>query len=315
MMPLRAAVVGAGHLGRFHAEKYAGLPDVRLAAIVDVDPARARQVAGASGAQVLTDHRALAERVDVASVAVPTSAHYPIVRDLLDAGIHVLVEKPLAASVDEGRDLVDRSARCGRVLQVGHIERFNPVVRDLLERVGRPLFIECQRVAPFNPRGTDTDVVLDLMIHDIDLLLQLVRSPIVGIDAHGLAVLTPHCDIAQAWLRFADGCVATLNASRIADRRERRLRLFQDDAYFSADLGGHALSVRRKQADIGGRESVVEQRIVFADRDPLADEIRAFVGSVSRGDAPQVSASDGMRAVATALEIGRHITRWTARPS
>jgi predicted dehydrogenase len=305
--PLRAAVVGAGHLGRFHAEKYATLPDVELAAVVDIDLDRARLVAAASGGAALGDHRLLAERVDVASVAVPTCLHYEITRDLLEAGIHVLVEKPFTSSIDQGRDLIDRSKLCGRVLQVGHVERFNPVTRALLQRVEQPLFIEAHRIAPFKPRGTDVDVVLDLMIHDIDLILQLVRSPVVRIDATGSPVLSANIDIANARIQFADGCVANLTASRVSGKSERQLRIFQRNAYFSADLGNRRLSAYRKAGD--GAESVDLQveRIELDADDALAAQIRDFLRCVTDGSAPQVSGSDGLRALQAAVEVVRCI--------
>jgi predicted dehydrogenase len=303
MRRLRAAVVGAGHLGRFHAEKYAAMHDVELAAVVDTDLERARHVAAPSGASVYADHHSLAGKVDVASVVVPTVLHYSIARDLLQAGIHVLVEKPFTASVDEGRELISHAVRCKRVLQVGHIERFNPVTQALLARVDTPMFIEMHRIAPFKPRGTDVDVVLDLMIHDIDVMLQLVQSPIVQIDASGGPVLTSSIDIANARVQFANGCVANLTASRVSAKSERRMRVFQRNAYFSADLGNRALSVYRKGDDSPGSVGLQSERLELNEEDALEEEISAFLACVHDGSTPLVSGADGLLALQVATEV------------
>jgi predicted dehydrogenase len=302
MRPLRAAVVGAGHLGRFHAEKYAVMAGVELTAVVDIDLERATRVAASTGGAALDDHLHLIDRVDVASVVVPTRFHYQVARDLLEAGIHVLVEKPFTASVDEGRDLIERSAMCGRVLQVGHIERFNPAIEALREHVEAPRFIEAYRIAPFDTRGSDVDVVLDLMIHDIDLILQLVRSPIVQIDASGSPVLTSSVDIANARFRFANGCVANLTASRVGNKRERRMHVFQRDACFSADLGNRSLMLHRRCAGSDG-PGLASQRLELQANDPLAMEIHAFVDCVNQGGVPPVTGSDGLLALQTAFEV------------
>jgi predicted dehydrogenase len=306
MRPLRAAVVGAGHLGRFHAEKYAGMPGIELAVVVDVDFERAARVAALAGSAALADHRGLFERVDLASVVVPTRFHYPVARDLLDAGIHVLVEKPFTASVDEGRDLIRRSAACGRVLQVGHIERFNPAVEALCQRVSEPRFIEAYRIAPFDDRGSDIDVVLDLMIHDIDLMLQLVRSPIVQVDASGSAVLSSNVDIANARFRFANGCVANLTASRVGGKRERRIHVFQRDACFSADLGSRRLALHHRRDGPGGPE-LASRLVDLEASDPLEAEISALIDCINHGRAPPVTGSDGLLALQTAFEVLRRI--------
>lgn len=307
MKTLRAAVVGVGHLGRFHAQKYAALADTRLAAVVDADPDRARAVAAETGAEPLTDHRELAGRVDLASVAVPTSGHFAVVRDLLIAGIHVLVEKPITVTTDEARQLIELARSRNLRLQVGHLERFNPVMGLLATRLERPLFIESSRVAPFKPRAMDVDVVLDLMIHDIDLILNLVKSPLTRIDASGSPVITPGIDIANARLQFANGCVANVTASRISLKQERRMRLFQDDAYFSADLAGGTLEVRRK-AD-GGREmfpgvpAIESEHLQPEPGDALEAEIRAFVASVRDGLPCAVTGEDGLQALEAATAV------------
>jgi len=305
--PLRAAVVGAGYLGRFHAEKYQALPGVELVAVVDIDAERARRVAAANQAGALFDHAELAGRVDVASVVVPTQAHYAVASDLLDAGIHVLVEKPLTASVAQGRALIERAAACGRVLQVGHVERFNPVMQCLFEQVDQPDFIETNRVAPFTPRGSDVDVVLDLMIHDIDLVLRLVPVPLVEIEASGSAVLTDQIDVAHAHLRFADGCVASLTASRVAGARVRRIRLFQRNACFIADLAARQLRISRRCGRAEGAAQFQTRGIEVPPIDALGSEIAAFVRAVRQDELPPVSGAEGLRALQIAAVVSERI--------
>jgi predicted dehydrogenase len=300
---MRAAVVGVGHLGRFHAEKYAGNPDIELAAVVDVDAARARAIGEALRVPALTDHRALAGRVECASVAVPTPSHYAVARDLLSAGIDVLVEKPLTTSVDEGKALLELAVRGGRVLQVGHLERFNPAIRALGDRVTEPRFIECQRLAQFGERGTDVDVVLDLMIHDLDLVLTMVKSPVRSVEAVGVPVLTPSVDIANARIRFANGCIATLTASRVSLRRERKLRVFQPDAYFSIDFDDRRGRVVRREPDETGQPSLTFEELEVREGDALEEEIGAFVQAVYGREPPPVTGWDGLRALEVAHVI------------
>lgn len=305
MTSLRSAVVGVGHLGSCHARKYAALDNADLRFVVDTDALRGRQVALETGCEYLPDYRDLAGRIDIASVVVPTTGHYRIVNNLLEAGIHVLVEKPITTTIAEARDLIEHANRRGCVLQVGHLERFNPVMQALIGRIGRPLFIESHRVAPFKPRSMDVDVVRDLMIHDIDLILDLVKSPIEWIDASGSPVLSPYTDIANARFRFANGCVANITASRISLKQERRMRVFQSDAYFSADLGNLALEVRRK-ADremFPGIADIDSELCRFDKADALESEIRAFTGSVLDGRPPVVSGEDGLRALEAATAI------------
>ncbi len=300
---LRAAVVGVGHLGRFHAEKYVANPGAELVAVVDVDAARAGTVGAALGVPALTDHRALRGRVDCASVAVPTPAHYPVARDLLEAGIDVLVEKPLTTSVEQGKTLLELAVRGSRVLQVGHLERFNPAMRALGGRVTEPRFIECQRLAQFGERGTDVDVVLDLMIHDLDLILTMVTSPVRAVEAVGVPVLTPSVDIANARLRFANGCIANLTASRVSLRRERKLRIFQPDAYFSIDFDERRGRVVRREPDDTGQPSLTFEELCVREGDALEEEIEAFVQAVRARQPPPVTGWDGLRALEVAHVI------------
>jgi len=300
---LRAAVVGVGHLGRFHAEKYAAHPEVQLAAVVDTDGARARAVGEALGVPALTDHHALQGRVDCASVAVPTPQHHSVTRDLLVAGVDVLVEKPLTTTIEDGKALVELAVRGGRVLQVGHLERFNPAMRALGGRVTEPRFIECQRLAQFGERGTDVDVVLDLMIHDLDLILSMVPSPVRAIEAVGVPVLTPSVDIANARLRFANGCIANVTASRVSLKRERKLRIFQPDAYFSLDFDERRVRVCRREPDGNGHPSLTLEDLEVREGDALGEEVDAFVRAVRARQSPPVTGWDGLRALEVAHVI------------
>lgn len=305
MPEIRAAVVGVGHLGRLHALKYARSPRSELVAVVDENAARAQAIAGECGTQALSDYRALRGRVDVASIAVPASAHHRIARYLLRHGIDLLIEKPIARTLRQADGLVRLARRTGRVLRVGHLERFNPAARELARRVRQPLFIEVHRLAPFKPRGTDVDVAMDLMIHDLDLVHMLVGAPPRRIEACGTAVLSDHADIANARLSWAQGCVANLTASRISTRTERKLRLFQADRYLSADLNsGRILVCRRTQGDNGMR---IDSDEIVTDGDSLTREIEAFLDAVEHGSDDGVSGEVARSALATALKIGRQL--------
>ncbi|MBF6559765.1 MAG: Gfo/Idh/MocA family oxidoreductase [Candidatus Binataceae bacterium] len=295
---LRAAVVGAGRLGAFHAQKYAALDGVRLTHVVDPDGARARAVAAATGAIAIADYRELAGRVDLASVAAPGSLHHAIAAGLMAAGIDVLVEKPMAATLAEARDLQAIAARSGRILQVGHLERFNPAVVRLRTIVTAPRFIECHRLAPFTERGIDVDVVLDLMVHDLDVILSVAPGrAVIAVEAVGVAVLTDQIDVANARIRFAGGLIANLNTSRVAPRRERKIRFFQPDAYISVDYEARRIQVYRKSPPVpGGAFPVISaEQIDLGDADPLMDEIAAFTACVRTRAAPPVTADDGLR--------------------
>src|SRR5689334_17104362 len=303
-MRLRAGVVGVGYLGRFHALKYAAHPDVDLVAVADVDGDRCRAVATEVGAEALVDARKLIGRVDCVSVAVNTQHHHAVARELLEAGIDVLVEKPLTTTVADGQELHELAVRGQRLLQVGHLERFNPAIRAIEGRITQPRFIECQRLAPFTERGTDVDVVLDVMIHDIDLLLAMVPSPLRAVEAVGVPVLTGSVDIANARLRFANGCIANVTASRVSLKRERKFRIFQGDAYFSIDFDQRQVRVCRRESDGDGRTSLSVEQLAVVEGDALANEIGAFVQAVRARETPPVTGWDGLRA----LEVA-HVVR------
>jgi len=304
--PIRTAVVGVGYLGRFHAQKYAQLPGSQLIAVVDADAQTANKVAAELGVEALTDYRALVGRVDAVSLAVPTPLHHRIGCELLDSGIHVLVEKPIATTVEEARELIDIAKRRGSILQVGHLERFNPAVVAAVARLSAPRFVESHRLAPFKQRGIDVSVVLDLMIHDIDLIQELVGEPIESIDAIGASVFSGEIDIVNARLRFKGGCVANTTASRISLKQERKIRIFQDDAYLSIDMQQKILSVIRKKDAVAAVESPAQVSIEeesFDQGDALRDEIAAFLHAVRTRSEPVVTGEDGLRALETAMRI------------
>ncbi len=309
MSPFRTAVIGVGYLGRFHAQKYAQAANSRLVAVVDANEAARTRVAGETGARPHADYRELLGEVDAVSVVTPTPAHYAIARDFLRAGAHVLVEKPITETAQQARELIEAARSAGRVLQVGHLERFNPAVLAAEPHLRTPRFIECHRLAPYRERGTDVNVVLDLMIHDIDIVQSIVGSPIAAVEAVGAPVFSDEIDIANARIRFENGCVANTTASRVSLKTERKLRLFQDDAYLSLDLQQRILTVIRKR-DGGPAEgqlpvSIEEQN--FEQGDALRAEIESFLDAARHGKAPVVSGEDGLRALETAIRITQEV--------
>jgi predicted dehydrogenase len=316
MKNIRAAVIGAGYLGRFHAQKYAQADDCTLVGVVDTLKPTAERLAAELGVRPLQDYRTLLGEVDAVSIATPTPTHSEIALAFLQAGAHVLVEKPITESAAQAEALIEAARSAGRVLQVGHLERFNPAILAAEALLAEPRFIECHRLAPFRERGTDVNVVLDLMIHDIDLLQMIVGSPLAALDAIGTAVFSSEMDIVNARLRFENGCVANVTASRVSLKTERKLRVFRDDAYLSIDLQQKILTVIRKRqsATPGAAPSLAEllaggglpvhiEEQSFEQGDALRAEIEAFLAAV-RGRAPvKVSGEDGLRALRTAIAI------------
>ncbi len=305
MQPVRTAVIGVGYLGRFHAQKYADLPESTLVAVVDLRAEARDAVAAEVGCRAVADYRAILDAVDAVSIATTTPAHFPVAQHCLEHGLHVLVEKPIAETPEQARTLIETARRRGCILQVGHLERFNSAVLALEGVLGAPRFVESHRLAPFRERGTDVNVVLDLMIHDIDLIQSLVASSIVSIDAVGTSVFSAELDIANARIRYANGCVANTTASRVSMKTERKLRLFQDDAYISIDLQQKELTIVRKApvaASAAPGQLSVEERS-FEQGDALRCEIEAFLRSIRAGRPPAVSGEDGLRALETAIRI------------
>ena len=308
--PLPVGVIGVGALGRHHARHLAGLPEARLAGVYDIQPERARAVAEELGTTACTDLDELLGRVNAVTVAVPTPAHAAVGLQALARGIPVLMEKPLAASIEEADLLIAAADRAGVQLQVGHIERYNRAIRAAEPFLRGPRYIESQRLAPFQPRGTDVAVVLDLMIHDLDLVLHLTGgAEAVEVRASGLPLLSSHLDLANARVEFGNGAVALATASRVSRERIRRLRLFQPNGYFSLDLasgGGEFMRVRSDwQPGTGQALTDVVERIVLEapEADALQLELRSFVNAVRGDREPVVSGEEGRAALALALRV------------
>jgi predicted dehydrogenase len=312
--PLRTAVIGVGYLGRFHAQKYAQLADSKLIAVVDADAGAAAKVGAELGARGLQDYREILDQVDAVSLAVPTPLHHAIGRELLARGVHLLIEKPIATTVAEAKELVALAKANGCVLQVGHLERFNPAIVAAASRLKQARFVESHRLAPFKQRGADVSVVLDLMIHDIDLIQELVGAPIESIDAVGASIFSGEIDIVNARLRFQGGCVANTTASRISLKQERKIRIFQDDAYLSIDMHQKILTVIRKKdaAPVESPAQVSIEEESFEQGDALLAEIEAFLRAVREKSTPVVTGEDGLRALETALKITEMVQRQSA---
>jgi predicted dehydrogenase len=310
--PLRVGVVGVGNHGSRHARLYAEVNGARLVGVYDIRPERGEAVARECGTTALPSLEGLLDAVDAVSVVVPTSAHAAVALAAVARGRHVLVEKPLTATTAEAERLVEAAEAAGVVLQVGHVERFNRVLRAAAPYLGTPVYVESDRVAPFHPRNLDVAVVLDLMIHDLDLVLTLIREPVVDVRASGIAVVSPHIDIATARIEFASGAVANLTASRLARDRVRRLRIFQPAGYFSLDLAagtgeyirlrpGAAAALTAGTVDL--LAAIEQVRLKAPDAQPLLLELQSFVDTVRTGGVPAVTGRDGLAAVALAARV------------
>jgi predicted dehydrogenase len=311
MKKIRAAVIGVGYLGRFHAQKYAQLEECELVAVVDARPDARAAVAAEVGALGLEDYRGLLGHVDAVSIVTPTAAHFPIAREFLESGAHVLVEKPITETPEEARELIALAAKQRRILQVGHLERFNSAILGAEEYLRAPRFIECHRLAPYKERGTDVSVVLDLMIHDIDIVQTLVGSAIESIDAIGTPVFSEDVDIANARIRFANGCVANATASRVSLKTERKMRVFSDEAYVSMDLQQKIVTVIRKRpgGPAAGQLPVLIEERNFDAGDALKAEIHSFLSCIQQGKAPVVSGEAGLAALETAIQITAQVRK------
>jgi predicted dehydrogenase len=310
MGKLRAAVIGVGYLGRFHAQKFAMLDDVELVGVVDASAERAAEVAAEIGTRAFTDHREVLPLVDMVSVVVPTQYHFEVARDAFEAGCHVLLEKPVTRTVEEADRLVALAQEKNRIFQVGHLERFNPAILALRGVINNPRFIESHRLAPFKPRGTDVNVVLDLMIHDIDIILSIVGCPIKTVNSVGVPVLSSEVDIANARLQFENGCVANVTASRVSREAMRKVRIFQPDAYISIDYQERKIAIYRKlegESMIPGLPNIAMEQKTFEQSDALLEEVRSFVEVVKTGGRPMVSGEDGRRALEVALQINTRL--------
>jgi predicted dehydrogenase len=317
---LRIGVAGSGHFGRYHALKVAASARTRLTAVFDPDLERAKTVGWEAGAKEV-GFEELLDLVDAVIVAAPAEAHYALATRALRAGKHVLVEKPIAATLQQADEMAALAAERGLVLQVGHLERFSAAYQAMAGRIGAPLYIEATRIAPFKPRGTDVSVILDLMIHDLDLILGLIDSEIESVDAVGAPVASPHEDIANARLRFRNGAVATITASRISPRTERRMRIFAQDAYMAADFSARTLTVIGRtsgvlppgQQPVPGVAGFGMEQVSWDDHDSLGAEHAAFAASVLDGAPVLVDAAVGRRALAAALAVGESMRTCQAR--
>jgi predicted dehydrogenase len=311
MRKVRTAVIGVGYLGRFHAQKYAQAEGCELAAVVDPDPAARAAVGAELHVAALDTYASLLGAVDAVSVVTPTPAHFEIAREFLAAGAHVLVEKPITETPAEARELIALAARAGRILQVGHLERFNAAILAAEPHLHAPRFIECHRLAPYRERGTDVNVVLDLMIHDIDLVQTMVNAPIATIDAVGTPVFSEEIDIANARIRFANGCVANATASRVSLKTERKLRIFEDDAYLSLDLQQKIMTLIRKRGpgDAPGPLPVIIEEQSLDPGDALQAEIDSFLQCIRAGRPPVVTGEAGLMALETAIRITEQVHR------
>ena len=312
MTTLQTAVVGVGQYGAHHARKYSALPESELAAVVDTDPARGRQIAEETGTVALTDYRELVGAIGAVSVVVPTRSHYEIARAFLGTGCHVLLEKPMATTVAEASELIAVAERHGAVLQIGHVERFNTAAAALGPAWRGATYIEADRIAPFSGRNLDIDVVLDLMIHDIDLVHDLVDAPLRRVAASGAAVLSERIDVASAELRFANGTAAHLRASRVGAGPVRELRMFRRDAFLTVDWMRRSATTRGP--DPAGHDAPATREQRFAGDDALKLEIASFLHSAATGTPPLVSGPVAKRALATALRISETIRVESAGP-
>jgi predicted dehydrogenase len=309
---IRVAVIGAGAFGREHARVYSEVAGVRLVAVCDIDESRGRAVAERYGASFVPDHRELIGKVDAASLASPTEAHGSIACELLDARIAVLVEKPIARTLDEADLMIHAARSSGAVLQAGHLERFNPAVISASRILTRPRFFEAHRLSIFTPRSLDVDVVMDLMVHDIDVVLSFVESEVSEVRAAGVPILTPRIDIANARVEFANGCVANLTASRVSGERVRKLRFFQPGQYVSIDYAAQEAGVVSVKPGPDGRPAFESRLLPVEPAEPLRLEIESFLAAVE-GAPVKVTGEDGRRALALAVDVSEKIREHAAR--
>jgi predicted dehydrogenase len=306
---IRTAVVGAGYFGRFHANHYTKNPDAKLVAVVDTDEARSRQIAEEFGAESFTDHRLILDRVDAVSIAVPTPLHFDVARELIEAGKHVLIEKPITDTVESANIITKMAEERGTVLQVGHIERYSSAYRTISEKIERPLYLESYRIAPWKARGIEVDVILDLMIHDIDMIIGLVGAPVASVDAVGTGVMGRKIDIANARINFESGCVANVTSSRISYKTERRLRVFSHNKYLNCNLGERKIFGYGLRGDPmkQGLAAIATETIDIPQEDSLGNEIASFLDCIASGKKPFVDGYAGSEALRVAMMINESI--------
>ncbi len=301
---IRTGVIGVGYLGKYHTDKYASLDEAELVGVMDINSTRAQEVAKRYGCKAFSELSPLLEQIEAVSVVVPTVAHYEVAKACLKRGIHVLLEKPIATSLDEAEELIALAKEKDVILQIGHLERFNPAVMALFPQLKNPLFIESDRLSPFPERGTDVNVVLDLMVHDLDIILAAVPASLQEIRAVGVPVVSSNVDIANVRLEFKSGCVANLTASRISDKQMRKIRIFQEDTYFSLDYVKSELNIFKRKGI-----SISKEHLSFPKGDPLKREIGAFLHAAKEEASPVVSGEEGLRVLEVALAINEQIKK------
>lgn len=312
---IRIGVVGIGHLGGYHLQKYQKMQECRIIGVTDAIEERAQKAADLYGCEALADYRDLADRVDAVSIAVPTGAHYEVASHFLRAGVDVLLEKPISVTLAEADELIALARAKELVFQIGFVERFNPAVEALQAVIGTPLFIESHRLHPFFERGTDVDVILDLMVHDLDIIIHFVKSPIASVDAVGVSVLSDKVDIANARLTFASGCVANITASRVTGKVMQKIRFFGAEGYHAVDYHTRELVSLGRVNGPDGQVTITANPVVIKPQDPLEEEIRSFVRAVADRTAPPVTGKEGRDALELALMINEAIGRNRARTS
>ena len=309
---LRIAVIGVGHLGEYHVQKYKVIPEVELVGVVDVDTNRVNEIANRYSTKAYSDHRDILDKVDAVSLAVTTEMHFEVAKDILAKRVHMLIEKPITYDLAEADTLICMAQERNLVLQVGLVERFNPAIVKMMPLLKSPVFVESHRMNLFTTRGLDVDVVLDLMIHDLDIILHIIPSEVREVHAVGMPVITHKTDIANARIIFEDGTAANLTASRVSGKMLRKIRVFQPDAYLSADCGKRQLTVislDNQKKNSHNFPEVTTSKEKYADTDPLKDEITAFVNAVMNGAQPEVTGEDGRNALRVALNIIDQIER------
>lgn len=315
MNRIKTAVIGVGYLGKYHVEKYATLPQSQLIAICDIDSENTQELSEKYAIKVTNEYRSLANEIDAVSIATPTTSHFEIAKFFLKNKKHVFIEKPITTTLREANALIRLARKKNVILQVGHIERFNPAFKFINPLVRQSRFIEAQRLTTFKLRGSDVSVILDMMIHDIDIVLSLTNSRILDIRATGASVLTPYIDIANARIEFENGCVASITASRINTVSERRLRIFQNDSYMNVDLHRHIcrLHRKRKNEESAGIPTIDSEEIHLEKGDALKEEINAFLNAIIEKTSPPVSGKDGRDALAVAMQITKIINKNNAK--
>jgi predicted dehydrogenase len=306
---LKVGVVGVGYLGKFHVDKYLSMDDVELVGLSDIDPKVIERAEKDYGVACYNDYHKLIGNVDAVSIVVPTYLHYSVAMDFLDVGSDVFVEKPITSEVAQAEKLVDKAESKELILQVGHLERFNPAILALGGTLKEPMFIESHRLSPFPERSTDVDVVLDLMIHDIDIILNIVKSDIVNIDAVGAPIITQKADIVNARINFESGCVANITASRVSTDKMRKIRIFQSDAYISIDYAAQNITVYKKVRGEDNRVTIIKEDMEISPSDYLGDEIRSFINSVKHRTTPPVTGRDGKRALEVAMRVNESLEK------